>query len=214
MIFWGGIISVATAESNINSITTFERLGKIYPVQIGYAASIVALYLLPLLLFKSKSLYNLIKDFFLNKKNYYLISLFFIYLFYLLNFANLIETTGEYWMGLGYAHKISLFLFEKSLFREIFIYFVFFISWIVILIYIGKNLRDFLIIFFFLLLALFLWPLMHEYFDPIILVMAFIFFNTKLFINYKNTIFLNFYLLAFLITANFYYALFPLYPVG
>ena len=140
------------------------------------------------------------------KSNYIIVSFFFIYLIYLLNFFDFKDfTTEKYWVGLGYIHKISLILFKDYLLQEIFTYFAFFISWIIMLIFIGKNLNDFLIIFYFYFLSLLLWPLMQEYFDPIIILLAFTIFSSKLFINYKNSIFLFIYLSIFLICANTYY---------
>ena len=169
---------------------------------------------------KKKNLYNLVKDFFLNKKNYFLISLFFIYLFYLLNFWDPNVATekdahkyGDL-IGLGYIYKISLILFEDHFLREIFTYFSFFVSWIIILIYIDRNFKDILILFYFLVLSLHLWPLMQEYFDPFILLISFTFWSSKLSASYKNSIILFLYLSTLLLSANIYYSYFPLYEVG
>jgi len=108
-------------------------------------------------------------------------------------------------MGLGYVHKISLIFFKDYFLQEIFTYFAFFISWIIILIYLEKNLKDFFIIVYFYFISLFLWPLMQETFDPIIILLAFTIFSSRLYINYKNSIFLFIYLSLFLSSANIYY---------
>jgi len=185
-----------------------SRLDFLWFEHLGYATTIIAFYLLPLLLFKNKNLYLQIKNLFSEKNNYIIISFFFIYLIYLLNFFDYKEfTTEKYWIGLGYIHKISLILFKDYLLQEIFTYLAFFISWIIILIFIGKNLKDFFIIIYFYFLSLLLWPLLQEYFDPIVILLVFTIFSSKLFINYKNSIFLFIYLSLFLISANVYYFL-------
>ena len=108
-------------------------------------------------------------------------------------------------MGLGFIHKISLILFEDILLQEIFTYFSFLSSWIIILLFLDRNLNNFLILFYFYFLSLILWPLMQEYFDPIIFLFALTIFSSKLFISYKNSTFVFLYLSIFLICANFYY---------
>jgi len=206
IIIWKGIVPPSTQQANPSTITTLSRIELLWYEHLGYATTIMAFYLLPLLLFKSKNLYVLFKNFFIEKNNYIIISLFFIYLFYLLNFFDYKEFTYEkYWVGLGYIHKISLILFNDYLLQEIFTYFAFFISWIIILIFAEKNLKDFFIIFYFYFLSLLLWPLMQEYFDPIIILLAFTIFSSQLFITYKNSIFLFLYLSIFLLSANIYY---------
>jgi len=205
-IIWKGIVPSHTQQSNPNTITSLSRLDMLWFEHLGYATTIIAFYFLPLLLFKNKNLYLLIKNFFSYKNNYIFISFFFIYLIYLLNFFDYREfTTEKYWIGLGYIHKISLILLKNYLLQEIFTYFAFFISWIIILIFIEKKLKDFFIIIYFYFLSLLLWPIMQEYFDPIIILLVFTIFSSKLFINYKNSIFLFIYLSVFLISTNIYY---------
>jgi hypothetical protein len=206
IIIWKGIVPPSTQQANPSTITTSSRMELLWYEHLGYATTIMAFYLLPLLLFKSKNLYVLFKNFFIEKNNYVIISLFFIYLFYLLNFFDYKEFTYEkYWIGLGYIHKISLILFNDYLLQEIFTYLAFFISWIILLAFIGKNLKDFIIIIYFYILSLLLWPLMQEYFDPIIILLAFTIFSSQLFITYKNSILLFLYLSIFLLSANIYY---------
>ena len=159
-----------------------------------------------MLFFKNKNIFIILKDFFNKKSNYLYLFIFLIYLIYLIIFFNYQEfTTTKYWIGLGYIHKVSLILFNNFLYQEIFTYFSFFISWIIILLYVENEYKDFLIILYFYFLSLLLWPLMQEYFDPIIILLGFMAFNSKIFINYKNVIFLVIYLSIFLASANFYY---------
>lgn len=192
---WGGLISPSALES--------RKLGnEIFLDHIGFASTMIAFYLLPLLLFKDRNIANLIKNFFFNKRNYYLMFLFIIYLFYLIVFFNLDEQSIA---GKGFINKISLMLFGENPSNNIFIYFSFFISWIIILIYIENKLSDVLTIVYLFILSVFLWPIHQEYFDPLILLMAFTFFSSKLILDYKNSIILYIYLFVLLISANIYY---------
>jgi len=196
IISWGGLIPTALLES--------RKLGKeIFLIHIGYSLTIISFYLLPLLLFKDKNVVNLVKDFFFNKKNYYFICLFIIYLVYLIGFY---DFNVQSIAGKGFVHKISLVLFNENLSRMIFVYFSFFISWIIILIYIENKLSDILTIAYLLILSIFLWPMFQEYFDPLILLMVFTFFGTKVIINYRNSTILYIYLSLLLIGSNIYYA--------
>jgi hypothetical protein len=109
-------------------------------------------------------------------------------------------------MGKGVIHKLSFILFRNDMIsREILIYFSFLISWIVILIVIDNDIKDSLILLYFFLISVVTFPIMQEYFDPIILVMVFTFFNSKIFISYKNIIILFFYLSVFLVISNIHY---------
>ena len=196
IILWEGLIPSALLEG--------RKLGnEIFLVHIGYSSTIIAFYLLPLLLFKDKNVVNVVKNFFFNKKNYYLICLFIIYLAYLIGFFDFNEQSIA---GKGFIHKTSQILFNENFSRMIFVYFSFFISWIIILIYIENELSDILTIVYLFILSVFLWPMFQEYFDPLILLMAFTFFGSKLIINYKNSTILYIYLSLLLIGTNIYYA--------
>lgn len=195
IMIWGSLLPPAdTTGRGIWSDLYFSH--------IGYSMTIIAFYLFPFLFFKKRNLINNLKDYFENKKNYYMISLFFIYLFYLIIFYDL---SNEVILGKGLVYKTAITIFENRLIQEIFIYFAFFISWLIILFYVNDNLKDKLILFYFFVLSIIIWPLLQEYFDPLIILMVLIFFNSKLFFNYKNSIFLHLYLFIFLISANIYY---------
>ena len=199
---WGGIFPT--------TLTSARRLGEqFYLEHLGYAVTIIAFYFLPLLLFKEKNLFNTVKDFFLKKNNYYLILLFIIYIFYLLilsNFFGYSSLSVEVSTGKGFIHKLSFVLFgDNYVIREIFIYFSFLISWLIILIFINKNFKNGFILLYFFLVSIVTLPLMQEYFDPVIFLLVFTFLSSKLFISYKNVIILFFYLSFFLISSNIYY---------
>ena len=180
-----------------------------YLEHIGYASTIIGFYFLPFLLFKGKNLFIDIKNFFLEKKNYFLIFLFLIYIFYLLVLSIFFDQKPlniEVSIGKGFIHKLSYILFKDNfIIREIFIYFSFLISWLVILIFIDRNLKNGLILLYFFLVSIVTLPLMQEYFDPLILIITLTFFSSKIFINYKNAMILFFYLSIFLVSSNIYY---------
>ena len=201
MTLWGGILPTHDK--------VYTGLGKeLYPGNFGYACTIIALYFLPFLFFKEKNLLKLIKNFFSEKKNNYLIILFLVYLLFLLissfffqqDFLNI-----DLQLGKGFVHKFSLVLFQVHFIRAIFIYFSFFVSWVIILIFLENNLKDSLILFYFFALSIITTPILQEYFDPLMLVMIFTFFSSKMFINYKNSVILFLYLSIFLISSNIYY---------
>ena len=203
---WNGVVPPSTQSDNPNTITTLSRVNLLWFEHLGYATTMIAFYLLPMIFFKNENILSQLKKFYSENLNYVLIIIFFIYLTYLLIFFNFYEFTNtRYFVGLGFIHKISIILFENIFLQEIFTYFSFFVSWIILIFFLEKNLNNLLVISYFYLLSLILWPLMQEYFDPIILLFAFTIFSTKLFINYKNSIFLFLYLSIFLICANFYY---------
>ena len=195
IILWEGIIPTRDAVA--------RGLGnQIFSHHLGYVFTILAFYFFPLLLFKSENLSQLIKNFFSQRKNYYFISVFLIYLIYLLFFHNYSE---ERFLGKGLIHKTAILLFKDIFLQKLFIYCSFFFSWIVILIYLNDSTKNKLILSYFFLLSILVLPLMQEYFDPLIILMAFTFFDSKFLLNYKKSIFLYFYLSVLLVFSNIYY---------
>ena len=108
-------------------------------------------------------------------------------------------------LGKGVIHKLSLILFSDILFQKIFVYLNFLLFFFITVLFLNKNLLDSLIILFFLITSIFIYPLLQEYYDPIVLIIAFTFFSTKLNLNYKNIYLLFIYSLVFLIIAKIYY---------
>ena len=200
-----GIVPPSTQYANPNTITSISRLNLLWFEHLGYATTMIAFYFLPVIFLKKDNLLLSAKKDFLDKKNNLFLALFLIYLIYFFTFVNFEELTKvKYLMGLGFIHKISL-IFLRYFLQEIFTCLSFLISWIIILFFLEKNLSNFLILFYFYFLSVILWPLMQEYFDPIIFLFALIIFSSKLLINYKNSMFTFLYLSIFLICANFYY---------
>ena len=193
---WGSIIP---SQANVA-----RSLGEVlYLDHLGYASTMIAFYIVPLLLFKGEKLILLIKNLFFDKKNYFLIIFFFLYLIYLALFFDL---NKELLLGNGFIHKISILIFQDYFYKSAFIYFSFFISWLIILIYFNKNFNEYFILGYFLLLSIIIWPMFQEYFDPLILILAFTFFNSKIYLSYKNSMILFIYLSIFLASTNIYYA--------
>ena len=158
--------------------TESRKLGqKIFLDHIGYTLTIIAFYLLPILFFKIRNIRNSFQEFILKKDI----------------------------LGKGYISKISLIIFESPIYIKIFTYISFFISYIIILFYINKNYVELFTFLYFIFLSLIIWPILQEYFDPILILLVFTFFNSNLNITYKNVTFLYFYLATFLIGANIYY---------
>ena len=202
IILWGGIFPETLASA-------YNLGDKLYLDHIGYTSTIIAFYFVPFLLFKGKDLSTEIKNFFLKKNNYYLILLFCIYILYLLVLSNFLGQNAlniDVSTGKGFIHKSSLILFKNNfIIREIFIYFSFLISWVILLIFIGKSFKNGLILLYFFLASVLTRPLMQEYFDPLIFIIILTFFSSKIFINYKNATILFFYFAIFLAGSNIYY---------
>ena len=203
---WGGIVPAKTQLANPNTITNAARLGKFYIYHLGYASTIIAFYLMPLLILKNGNFLKQINNFFSDKNTYLLLIIPIIYILYIyINLDFKSYTIDNHWVGLGLVHKTSLLLFSDIRVQEIFTYTMFFLSWCLITMYIEKNLNDWLIIIFFFLLSIFIWPLMQEYFDLIITTSAFLIFKTKIKLEYFRSIFFFLYFFVFLISSNLYY---------
>ena len=101
-------------------------------------------------------------------------------------------------------HKIIEILINDITLKIILTNISFFICILILFLFFDKKL-DYLIVLFFVILSAFSSWLFQEYFDPIILLLAFTFVSTKLFINIKNTLFLFAYQSIFLVSAILYY---------
>ena len=202
---WGGIVPVKTQIANPNTITNLSRVNDLYFINIGYATTLMALYLFPVILFKENLLQSL-KNFFINKTNIALILISIIYITLLIALFDFEKyTVDDYWVGLGYVDKITKILFNSIFLREIITYLAFLVSWIVVLMATGREKINIFIVFYFYLISILLWPLMQEYFDPIILILALTLFKMNFKINFYNTVFLIVYFSIFLISSNLYY---------
>jgi len=203
---WNGIVPPRTQAANINTATNLSRLGDLHVYHLGYVSTIIGFYLFPFLFLKEKNFFQIIYDFFRTKWSLLILIIPILYVLYIyLSIEFKSYTVDDYWIGLGVVNKTANILFDDIYKKEIFTYFIFFLSWIVICLYVD-NLIDFLILSFFFIISLFLWPLMQEYFDPIIIILCLMIFKTKMKLNYYNIYFLFFYFAVFLTIANIYYS--------
>ena len=203
---WEGIVPKATQLANPKSVTSTTDLNNLYLIHVGYAATLISFYLLPAILFIEKNVILKTKEIFSIKINYILLLLITIYILCNLLFFDFKRfTVDEYWVGLGVVHKLSLFLTSNIFYQEIITYFFFICSFIVLIFIFNQSKRDFYILIYFLIISLFLWPLMQEYFDPIILILVFSVFSSVKYFNKLNSVFALIYLSTLLIIANLYY---------
>jgi len=205
---WGGIVPPATQLSNPKTITSVSDLDTIYYIHIGYASTLIAFYLLPIMLFTGKLTFiiNNLKKLISRKSNYLFFFLILCFFIYLIDFDFEKYTVQDHWVGLGIIHKLTQLLFEQIILQEIITYIFFLLSFVVLLYFINLSRLDALYIGYFLLISLFLWPLIQEYFDPIILIISLSLFNSVKHFTKLNSLFLFLYTATFLIIANIYYA--------
>jgi len=194
---WGNFLPVqdaSTREMGLNNLRI---------ANIGYAITIIAFYLTPILFLKKEKNYSIsgAKDLLKFSLNKYLIFLFILYLLYFFNFNDFSPDK----LGGGFVNKISYFLFDDFLHQKYLTFFAFIFGFLIILFFINNNINDFLIITFFLIISVFANPLYQEYFDPVIFILALTFFDTKLIINFKNVAILYFSFLIFFSASYLYY---------
>tara|TARA_B100001989_G_C24527505_1_gene459551 strand:- start:926 stop:1567 length:642 start_codon:yes stop_codon:yes gene_type:complete len=204
---WQGLVPPLTQLENPNTVTSFTDIKNIYFIHTGYAATIIAFYTFPLILFFKKDTLINFKDIIFSYKFALIIFLSFLYVminFFILDFEKF--TVTDYWIGLGVVHRLSLILTESIRYQELLTYFFILLSLSFISVFFILKKFDFYLISYFLIISLFLWPLMQEYFDPIILIIAFCLFNSIKTFNKLNSFFLFGYLSIFLIIANLYYS--------
>ena len=153
-----------------------------------------------LLFFKFKSVQEF-KSFFAKRRVYLFLFTATLYLVLLNLFF---DFNSQIILGKGFLHKIIEILINDITLKIILTNISFFICILILFLFFDKKL-DYLIVLFFVILSAFSSWLFQEYFDPIILLLAFTFVSTKLFINIKNTLFLFAYQSIFLVSAILYY---------
>ena len=164
-------------------------------------STIIAFYLVPITFFK-KDILNDLKSFLFNKLNIFLIILFILYLGYLINFFNF---ENQEILGKGIVHKLSLVVFDDNLYRKIFTFFAFIISWFFVLFFLNINLINRVVLIYFILFSFISYPVLQEYFDPLIVLMIFTYFKGSITINRSGSYFLFFYLFLLLVGSDIYY---------
>ena len=195
IFLWGSIIPTHDAIArNVGQTLHLNH--------IGYTATILSFYFLPLFFLKKNNLNQLLNIFSKNKLNFYLIGIFILYIIYLLIFH---EFEKEHFLGKGIVHKFSTMFIEDILVRKIFVYSSFFLSWILILVFYENNKNIFLYVLYFLIITVFIYPIMQEYFDPIIFLLFFLFLKIDINFSFKAVVPTYLYFLLFLVVANLHY---------
>jgi hypothetical protein len=199
IFLWGNIIP--TSDASIRTIGN-----NFYLSHLGFSLTIIGFYLIPLFFFQNIDIKKLIKFYFKNNINLLFLLIFVTYLFFSIFFDDY-QSSKYPILGKGVIYKLSLWLFSDILMQKIFIYFNFIFFYFIVSLFLNQKIAECLIIFYFLISSIFIYPILQEYYDPIIIIFVFIFFNLKFTINYKNVLFLFFYLLLFLGFARTYYSL-------
>jgi hypothetical protein len=199
IFLWGNIIP--TSDASIRTIGN-----NFYLSHLGFSLTIIGFYLIPLFFFQNLNIKKLIKFYFKNNINLLFFLIFVIYLLFSI-FLDDYQSSKYPILGKGVIHKLSLWLFSDILMQKIFIYFNFIFFYFIVSLFLNQKIAESLIIFYLLISSMFIYPILQEYYDPIIIIFVFIFFNLKFRINYKNVLFLFFYLLLFLGVARTYYSI-------
>ena len=101
-------------------------------------------------------------------------------------------------------HKLLIIIFDDINLRLFFTLVSFYISLILIFLFF-KDKFDKLFVIYFLVLSIFTFPFQQEYLDPLIYLLAFTFFNNKLFISYKKSYLVALFYLVLLVASKNYY---------
>ena len=197
---WGNIFSP-------KSVGTHTLDSGLYLDHLVYIFPILSLYVFPFFFFKSKNFFLEIKKNLLENFNILIIALFLIALIYIEFFYKAVELDYHTTIGKGFLFKIGSLVFKDQLYQKFFFMICSLISLAILLLYLKKNLNDWMIIFYYILLSLVAYPLLQEYFDPLIFLMVIIFFKTKINFEYKPVYLLYVYFLIMNIFANSYYSI-------
>jgi hypothetical protein len=181
------------------------NLGNNYFIHhIGFTLTMIAFNILPFLLIIKENFKEKFFLFFENKNNYFYLLIILIYITFLAFFydnAFIINKDD----GGGVIKKISFILFDNFLLKQIFIYLAFLFSWMLIIFFLEKNIKDKFIILYFLFISLVASPFFQEYVDPLIFFLIFFIFKIKLNLNFKSGIIFYTYFFIFLFSSNIYY---------
>lgn len=207
---WKGLVPLATQIANEQAVNSLKNFN-LHFYNLIYATPIVTFYLLPIL-FLENNLITKIKVFLFSKFILYLFvfsGFFIIFLILFYNFEQFTEYKQYKFMGkvygLGFSHKLSYLLFEKFIYRQIFVYVIFLLSSAVVLFFFLKNLIYKFFIIYFYIISLLVLPLMQEYFDPYIFILFMLFYKGKLDLKNKKIYYIFLYFAFFLLSANIYY---------
>ena len=191
LFIWGNIVPPNAQDTRFT----------LMPENIGYSMAMIAFYLFPLFFFKNNILADM-TSFIKDRYNIFWIIVFIFFLFYLMsNF----DFENQEILGKGILHKTSLILFEKVYYQKLFTYIGFFFSFIIVLFHFNKGTANITTFIFFTLFSLICYPVLQEYFDPIILLIAFTFLNISIKLTKMRSYFVFLYFFLFLLGSNIYY---------
>ena len=208
---WKGIVPIATQQANPLQASHIMN-SKFHMVNILFATNMIGFYLFPFLILKKNFIKNIkIK---INIFNLLLLFLFIVYLIYfvssnLYDYVDLLpKESGGYkdHFGLGYSDKLGGILFDNRNLSLLFNSIIFLISVIIIIIFINSNFINFFLILFFLLLSTALFPLMQEYFDPYIYILALLIAKNEYDFTYLKSNFIFVFFSFFLISSIIFYS--------
>ena len=208
---WGGIVPSLTQEKNFHSFNSYENFN-FHFYHIGYAATMIALYLIPLIILKNKVSLEIINNFL--KKNYLIIILpisiyIFLYIFFdwydLVQSKQYLDQSGKSY-GLGFVNKLGIIFFSDLSLRKAFTYFAFFGSWLITIYAISIKATSWFIIIYFFFISLILLPIMQEYFDPYIFLLSFLMAgNSHYNFSFNRTLITSLFFITALSFAIIYY---------
>lgn len=171
---------------------------------ILYALTIIAFYFFPFLI-QEKNIFYQLKKFFSNKFFLLVLFIFFCLVVYLKFFFILPQFEyHSYFEGGGLIRKLLNMINITDDNKNIILVFISFFS-LIIIVFFCKNIESFLIIIFFTIISIFLYPLFQESYDPILLILILLIVKKNTFFSKNNLYFINFYFLIFLIGAIAYY---------
>lgn len=196
LYLWGGIFPKRVIEGH--NLEIFLN-------HLPYFLTIIGLYLFPFLWIKKKKFFQLcLKN--LNKNFIIYFIIVFLFLFYIIFFFEAKIQDFHQNIGKGFFDKINNFLFlNNALLKNIFLLVGSIISFIIVCLTFENNKRNWLIFLYFLILSILIYPLLQEYFDPIIFIILLTFTSINLNLNLKNLLFLYSYYFFLFIFAYFYY---------
>ena len=175
--------------------------GKLYFQHIGYSMSIISFYLLPLIFLINKFFKENYKNL-LSRKLIWFYTLMVLYSIYFIFFY---EIENEIYLGKGVFFKLSQILFENPYIQKIFLSVIFIVSSL-ILFFTAQNKHENVLIFLFLIVtSIIYWPVLQEYFDPLILILFFTFLKVKIKIDNKIISLIYFFFLTFYSFSFYYY---------
>ena len=141
-----------------------------------------------------------VKKFFENKKNFFIFSSIF---FTLLVFIFSIYFDYNPKIGGGFFLKLSNLFFHNNI-----LFYILSIVSFILLSYLSKEDKNNLLLILLLLFGFSAWYIFQKYFEPLFLILFFLYFNSKIpkeFLNQnKNLLFLVIYVILYMLSAQIY----------